>query len=62
VAGVGCIELGHATLRVIDQHGELVTTVPRASTGEISRFKAYGRQATMPTRTATTPATEKAAT
>jgi hypothetical protein len=51
------------TLRVIDQHGELLTTVPRASTGEISRFKAYGKQATMPARTAaTTPATEKAAT
>jgi transposase InsO family protein len=57
------IELGDTTLRVIDQHGELLTTVPRASTGEISRFKAYGKQATMPARTAaTTPATEKAAT
>jgi hypothetical protein len=50
-------------LRIIDQHGELLTTVPRASTGEISRFKACGKQATMPTRTeATTPAAEKAAT
>jgi hypothetical protein len=29
-------------LRVIDQHGELITTVPRTSTGEITRFKAYG--------------------
>jgi hypothetical protein len=28
-----------------------LTTVPRASTGEISRFKAYGKQATMLTRT-----------
>jgi hypothetical protein len=36
------IELGDTTLRVIDQHGELVTTVARASNGEISRFKAYG--------------------
>ena len=57
------VELDGTTLRIIDQHGELLTTVPRASTGEISRFKAYGKQATMPTRTeATTPATEKAAT
>ncbi len=24
------------------QHGELITTVPRDGTGEISRFKAYG--------------------
>ena len=31
-------------LRVIDQDGELITTVPRHGTGEISRFKAYGRQ------------------
>jgi hypothetical protein len=30
------------TLRVIDPSGELLTTVPRISTGEISRFKAYG--------------------
>ncbi len=36
------IELGDTTLRVIDQHGELITTVPRNSTGEISRFKVYG--------------------
>ena len=36
------IELGDTSLRVIDQHGELITTVPRNSTGEISRFKAYG--------------------
>jgi hypothetical protein len=36
------IELGHTTLRVIDSNGELITTVPRNSTGEISRFKAYG--------------------
>jgi hypothetical protein len=36
------IELGDTTLRVIDQHGELITTVPRNSTGEIARFKAYG--------------------
>jgi transposase InsO family protein len=57
------IDFGDTTLQVIDQHGELLTTVPRASTGEISRFKAYGKQATMPARTAaTTPATEKAAT
>jgi transposase InsO family protein len=36
------IELGDTTLRVIDGNGELVTTVPRNGTGEISRFKAYG--------------------
>jgi hypothetical protein len=36
------VELGDTTLRIIDQHGELITTVPRNGTGEISRFKAYG--------------------
>jgi transposase InsO family protein len=36
------IEPGDTTLRVIDQHGELITTVPRNGTGEISRFKAHG--------------------
>ena len=36
------VELGDTTLRVIDTNGELLTTVPRNSTGEISRFKAYG--------------------
>jgi hypothetical protein len=36
------IELGDTTLRVIDQHGELITAVPRNGTSEISRFKAYG--------------------
>jgi hypothetical protein len=56
------IETGDTTLRIIDEHGELITTVPRASTGEIGRFKAYGSQATITTRTAaTTPATRKAA-
>jgi hypothetical protein len=44
------IELGDTTLRVIDQHGELITTVPRNGTGEISRFKAYGRQISSPSR------------
>ena len=29
-------------VQVIDQHGELITIVARNSTGEISRFKAYG--------------------
>jgi hypothetical protein len=28
--------------RIIDSNGELVTTVPRNSPGEISRFKAHG--------------------
>jgi hypothetical protein len=36
------IKPGDTTLRVIDSNGELLTTVPRNSTGEISRFKAYG--------------------
>jgi hypothetical protein len=36
------IQLGDTTLRIIDQHGELITTVPRNGTGEVSRFKAYG--------------------
>jgi hypothetical protein len=57
------VELDGTTLRIIDQHGELLTTVPRASTGEISRFKARGKQATMLARAeATAPGTEKAAT
>jgi hypothetical protein len=36
------IELGDTTPWVIDANGELLATVPRNSTGEISRFKAYG--------------------
>jgi transposase InsO family protein len=36
------IQLGDTTLRITDQYGELITTVPRVSDGEISRFKAYG--------------------
>jgi transposase InsO family protein len=36
------VELGDTSLRVINQHGELITTVPRNGTAEISRFKAYG--------------------
>ena len=36
------IEPGDTTLRVINSNGELLTAVPRNSTGEISRFKAYG--------------------
>jgi hypothetical protein len=38
-------ELGDTTLRVTDPDGELPTTVPRTSTGEITRFKAHGSQA-----------------
>jgi hypothetical protein len=34
--------LGDTTLRVIDGDSEVLSTVPRNSTGEISRFKAYG--------------------
>jgi hypothetical protein len=36
------IDLTETTLRVIDQHGELLATVPRNSGGEVSRFKAHG--------------------
>jgi hypothetical protein len=38
------VELDGTTLRIIDQHGELLTTVPHTRTGEISRFKACGKQ------------------
>jgi hypothetical protein len=36
------VELGATSLRITGQHGELITTVPRNITGEITRFKAYG--------------------
>ena len=36
------IQLAQTTAQVIDQDGELITTVPRNGTSEISRFKAYG--------------------
>ncbi len=42
------LELSETALRVIDQHGELITTVPRNGTGEISRFKAYGTRTRQP--------------
>jgi hypothetical protein len=42
------IQLGDTTLRIIDDQGELITTVPRNSTGEISRFKAYGTHRQQP--------------
>jgi hypothetical protein len=35
------IELGDTTLLVVDPDGEVLTTVPRNSTAEISRFKAH---------------------
>jgi hypothetical protein len=34
--------IGDPTLRVTDPNGELLAIVPWNSTGEISRFKAYG--------------------
>lgn len=40
------VELGDTTLRVTDPSGELLTTVPRNSTGEITRFKAHGSRRT----------------
>ncbi len=56
------IQLGDTALRIIDQHGELITTVPRVSNGEISRFKAYGsRQPRLASQAESTPATGKAA-
>jgi hypothetical protein len=39
------IELRDTSLRVIDQHRELITILPRNGSGEISRFKAYGTTA-----------------
>jgi hypothetical protein len=42
------LELSETALRVIDQHGELITTVPRSGTVEISRFKAYGTRTRQP--------------
>jgi hypothetical protein len=36
------VELDDTTPHIIDSNGELLTTVPRNSTGEISRFKAHG--------------------
>jgi hypothetical protein len=36
------IQLADTALCVIDQHGELITTVPRTGTFEMSRFTAYG--------------------
>jgi transposase InsO family protein len=36
------VEPGDTTLRITGPDGELLTTVPRTSTGEISRFKAHG--------------------
>jgi hypothetical protein len=42
------IQLGDTILQIIDQHGELITTVPRNGTGEVSRFKAYGTRTRQP--------------
>jgi hypothetical protein len=36
------VDLGDTSLRVTDQHGDLITTVPRDGTGEIARFNAHG--------------------
>jgi hypothetical protein len=41
------IEPGDTTLRIIDHDGELIATVPRNGTGEITRFKAYGTRKTV---------------
>lgn len=42
VIRIVAVEFGDTVLRVIDANGELLTTVPGTSTGEISRFKAHG--------------------
>jgi hypothetical protein len=42
------IQPGETTLQIIDQHGELITTVPRAANGEVTRFKAYGTRTGQP--------------
>jgi transposase InsO family protein len=42
------IDLGDTSLRVTDSNGELITTVPRISNSEISRFKACGTRARLP--------------
>ena len=39
------IQPGDTTLRSIDQHGELISTIPPVAHGQISRFKAYGTRA-----------------
>jgi len=36
------IDIDHTCLRVLDQHGELLTVIPRITTAEVRRFKAYG--------------------
>ena len=40
------IEPGETALRITDSNGELLATVPRTSTGEITRFKAHGTRHT----------------
>ena len=37
------IEVEDTMLRVLDQHHQVLTIVPRTSRKEVSRYKAYGR-------------------
>jgi len=36
------IEVDDTVLRVLDQHDEIITVVPRSSRKEVTRYKAYG--------------------
>ena len=40
------IDIGDTSLRILDQHDDLITTVPRTNTTPVSRFKAYGTRRT----------------
>ena len=40
------IDIGDTSLRILDQHDDLITTVPRRNTTPVSRFKAYGTRRT----------------
>jgi hypothetical protein len=40
------IDIGDTSLRILDQHDDLIKTVPRTSTAPVSRFKAYGTRRT----------------
>jgi hypothetical protein len=36
------VEVDDTVLRVLDQHNDIITVVPRSSRKEVSRYKAYG--------------------
>jgi hypothetical protein len=37
------VEVDDTVLRVLDQHDEILTVVPRTSRKEVTRYKVYGR-------------------